>query len=197
MKGNIKPIYISVIDSSLKSNPSLQIVRSNEIYEGETLWNDSNHTIEELPVFLRGSTLFKLPKNNVKKGVCLTMTCPMKSDIYIAHKRRKESVMNRCCRGVKYPEYRALASDVFDLEVQEGWASISGEIIYGCDRNLPCPCLGGCSKRSRLTNLLHHHNSSNTTIDLPRPKLDGTFAIFLVEGNLSWLNEYPFNQQKY
>ena len=135
------------------------------------MWNDSNHTIKELPVFLRGSTLFKLPKKNVKKGVCLTMTCPMKSDIYIAHKRRRESVMNRCFS----------ASDVFDFE--EGWASISGEIIYGCDRNLSCACLpGGCSKRSSLTNLLHHHASSNTTIDLPRPKLDGTFAIFLVEG---------------
>ena len=139
------------------------------------MWNDSNHTIKELPVFLRGSTLFKLPKKNVKKGVCLTMTCPMKSDIYIAHKRRRESVMNRCFS----------ASDVFDCEVQEGWASISGEIIYGCDRNLPCACLRGCSKRSSLTNLLHHHNDSNTTIDLPRPKLDGTFAIFLVEGILS------------
>ena len=150
------------------------------------MWNDSNHTIKELPVFLRRSTLFKLPKKNVKKGVCLTMNCPMNSDIYIAHKRRRESVMNRCCRGVKYPEYRTLASDVFDFEVQEGWSSISGKIIYGCDRNLPCACLpGGCSKRSSLTNLLHHHIGSNTTIDLPRPKLDGTFAIFLVEGILS------------
>ena len=140
------------------------------------MWNDSNHTIKELPVFLRRSTLFKLPKKNVKKGVCLTMNCPMNSDIYIAHKRRRESVMNRCFS----------ASDVFDFEVQEGWASISGEIIYGCDRNLPCACLpGGCSKRSRLTNLLHHHNSSKTIIDLPRPKLDGAFAIFLVEGILS------------
>ena len=140
------------------------------------MWNDSNHTIKELPVFLRGSTLFKLPKKNVKKGVCLTMNCPMNSDIYIAHKRRRESVMNRCFS----------ASDVFDFEVQEGWSSISGEIIYGCDRSLPCACLpGGCSKRSRLTNLLHHHNSSKTIIDLPRPKLDGAFAIFLVEGILS------------
>ena len=140
------------------------------------MWNDSNHTIKELPVFLRRSTLFKLPKKNVKKGVCLTMNCPMNSDIYIAHKRRRESVMNRCFS----------ASDVFDFEVQEGWSSISGEIIYGCDRNLPCACLpGGCSKRSRLTNLLHYHNSSKTTINLPRPKWEGAFAIFLVEGIVS------------
>ena len=156
---------------SLKSNPPLQIVQKNQIFEGETLWNDSNHTIKQIEFFLRGSTLFKLPKKNVK-GASLTMTCPMNSDIYIAYKRRRENVMGRC----------SSASDVLDFEGQEGWNVISGKVIYKSYKNLPYACLGSYSKRSSLTSLLHHRISSNTTVDLPRPNLDGSLAIFLVEG---------------
>ena len=152
---------ISVADSSLFSTPRLKIVRKNQISSGDTLWNDSGHTIKKLPAFLEGSILFQLPKKYILKGTSLKIKCPINSNIYIAYKGDRNS-----------------------LSLQEqNWESKSDEISYECVKKaLTLKDSYQTVKISKLSNIIHHKNTSNTTIELPRPRKNVTLAIFLVEG---------------
>ena len=152
---------MSVADSSLFSTPRLKIVRRDQISVGDTLWHDSDHTIKKLPVFLEGSILFQLPKKYILKGTSLRMKCPINSGIYIAYKGERSSLPLR----------------------QQNWKLTSEEISYECVKKaLTLKDSYQTVKISKLSNIIHHKNTSNTTIQLPRPRKNVTLAIFLVQG---------------
>ena len=154
-------LFISVADSSLFSTLRLKIARKNQISVGDTLWNDSDHTIKKLPAYLEGSILFQLPKKYILKGTSLKMKCPINSDIYIAYKGERNSLPLQ----------------------QQNWESKSEEISYECVKKaLTLKDSYQTVKISKLSNIIHHKNTSNTTIELPRPRKNVTLAIFLVEG---------------
>ena len=125
------------------------------------MWNDSDHTIKKLPAFLEGSILFQLPKKYILKGTSFKMKCPINSDIYIAYKGDRNSLPLQ----------------------QQTWESKSEEIFYECVKKaLTLKDSYQTVKISKLSNIIHHKNTSNTTIELPRPRKNVTLAIFLVEG---------------
>ena len=89
------------------------------------------------------------------------MKCPINSDIYIAYKGERNN-----------------------LSLQEqNWESKSEEISYECVKKaLTLNDRYQAVKISKLYNIIHYKNTSNTTIELPRPRKNVTLAIFLAEG---------------
>ena len=154
-------LCIAVADSSLFSTPRFKIVRRNQISVGDTLWNDSDHTIKKLPAFLEGSILFQLPKKYILKGASFRMRCPINSDIYIAYKGERNS-----------------------LHLQrQNWESNSEEISYECVKKaLTLNDRYQAVKISKLSNIIHHKNTNQIHFELPRPRKNVTLAIFLVQG---------------
>ena len=132
-------------DSSLFSTPRLKIARKNQISSGDTLWNDSGHTIKKLPAFLEGSILFQLPKKYILKGTSLKIKCPINSNIYIAYKGDRNS-----------------------LSLQEqNWESKSDEISYECVKKaLTLNDRYQAGKISKLSNISNAVNSDSLHMPL-------------------------------
>ena len=153
--------------------PALQIVECSNVKEGDTLWNDTLHTIRELPIFLKGSILYKLPKHAIKKGITFTMKCPKNSDIYIAYKtgwRNEDSLLRN----------KSTQLELFNLENHQQWTTKAGEISYDLIKKSPFSLRN--VKHSCLSNILHYNTCQDTTITLPKPGKKGSVAIFLQEG---------------
>lgn len=75
-----------VSESSITSNPEIQIYKFKNVNNGDKIWSNKDDRIGKLPGFLEEATLFQLPNQKIEMGTQFKITTPPSSVIYIAYK---------------------------------------------------------------------------------------------------------------
>ena len=169
-------MYYRLLEPSVTCLPALDIPKHTEVKSGVKLWSNADHTIETLPAFLEGKTLFRLPKNLIKKGTKLTVKGPPSSDVYIAYKEKK---------GWQGEDFSLHQSDT-----GEEWTKMNNEIVRYKRPSRSLPSIDS----PVLANIWQTKIGTKCSICLPATTSDGcSAALFVFECKfLQQLNVKPY-----